>query len=127
LTHPGGATAYRFDYGGRSACYISDVEHSPDRPEPALVAFCANADLVIYDTMFTDTEFWGCRGWGHSTWGAGVALCVAAKAKALAATHHHMRHTDMNLDVVDEQLRIALPGSFVAREGQDVRLTRRSG
>lgn len=120
LVHPGGATAYRFDHGGRSLCYVSDVEHLPGSLDEDLVAFCADADLVIYDTMFNDAEFQACRGWGHSTWGAGVALCKAAGARALAATHHHIRHTDVMLDAVDEEIRAAFPGSFVAREGQTV-------
>lgn len=122
LDHPGGATAFRFDYGGRSLCYISDVEHRPGIIDDDLVAFCDRADLVIYDTMFNESEFMNCRGWGHSTWAAGVELCRAAGARTLAATHHHMRHTDDMLDEVAAQLKLALPGSFVAREGQTVRL-----
>ncbi len=55
---------------------------------------------------------------------AGVALCRAAGAKALAGTHHHIRHTDAMLDIVDAELRRLLPGSFMAREGQIIRLER---
>ena len=58
------------------------------------MAFCRDADLVIYDTMFTEAELPRCRGWGHSTWNAGVALCRAAGAHALAAYHHHKGHDD---------------------------------
>jgi phosphoribosyl 1,2-cyclic phosphodiesterase len=122
LDHPGGATAYRFNHHGRSVCYISDVEHRPGIIDDVLVTFCRDADLVIYDTMFDESEFLGCRGWGHSTWGAGVALCRSAHARALAATHHHINHTDEILDQADKKIRTALPGSFVAREGQVVRL-----
>ena len=122
LTHPGGATAYRFDHGGRSICYISDVEHQPEGPDPGLVALCRDADLVIYDTMFTDQEYHECRGWGHSTLAGGLALCRAAGAKALGATHHHIRHNDAMLDAMDADLRAAFPGSFMAREGQRVDL-----
>ncbi|MDX7949953.1 MBL fold metallo-hydrolase [Lichenihabitans sp. Uapishka_5] len=125
LDHPGGATAYRFDHKGRSLCYISDVEHRPGIIDDALVSFCRDADLVVYDTMFNEAEFQDCRGWGHSTWGAGVALCRAANAKRLGATHHHMRHTDDMLDGVAAQVEAALPGSFVAREGQTIRLEAR--
>ncbi|WP_282583503.1 MBL fold metallo-hydrolase [Lichenifustis flavocetrariae] len=125
LEHPGGATAYRFEYGGRSVCFISDIEHRPGIMDEKLVDFCSHADLVIYDSMFNEAEFKECRGWGHSTWDAGVALCKAAGARALAATHHHMRHTDAILDTVDQQVRAALPGSFVAREGQIVCLKSR--
>lgn len=125
LIHPGGATGYRFDHGGRSVCYISDLEHSPGMVDKALVSFCTYADLVIYDAMFDDAEFQACRGWGHSTWAAGIALCKAAGAKALAATHHHLRHTDAILDETDRKIRSALPGSFVARDGLTVSLEAR--
>ncbi len=122
LTHPGGATAYRFDYRGRSLCYVSDVEHEPGAPRADLVALCADADLVIYDTMFTEGEFEACRGWGHSTLRAGALLCRTARAQVLAATHHHIRHTDPMLDKLDAELRLIMPGSFLAREGQVLRL-----
>ena len=122
LIHPGGATAYRFDYGGRSLCYVSDLEHEPGASDPALVALCEGVDLIVYDSMFTEGEFQACRGWGHSTLAAGTLLCRTAGAKALAATHHHIRHTDAMLDVLDAELGRMMPGSFLAREGQVVRL-----
>ena len=120
LRHPGGATAYRFDHAGRRVCYVSDVEHGDAGPDAAVVAFCRNADLVIYDAMFTEPELACCRGWGHSTWNAGVALCRAAGAASLAAYHHHKGHDDEVLAAIEAQLVAALPGSFVAREGQTV-------
>ena len=122
LNHPGGATGYRFDYGGCRLCYVSDVEHSPAGPDPMLVAFCRDADLVIYDAMFNEAQFARFVGWGHSTWQAGVALCEAAGARALAAYHHHKHFDDATLAAIDAELGAALPGSFVAREGQLVAL-----
>ncbi|WP_245496674.1 MBL fold metallo-hydrolase [Lichenibacterium ramalinae] len=118
LRHPGGATAYRFDHGGRSVCYVSDMEHVDTGPDADVVAFCRGADLVIYDAMFTEAELSRCRGWGHSTWNAGVDLCRAAGAEALAAFHHHKGHDDAALAAIEAELAEALPGSFVAREGQ---------
>jgi phosphoribosyl 1,2-cyclic phosphodiesterase len=126
LHHPGGATAYRFDHGGRRLCYVSDIEHVDDSPEPGLVRFCEGADLVVYDAMFTEDEFPRYRGWGHSTWKAGVALCRAAGARALAAFHHGKRHDDAELDRMDAELAAALPGSFFAAEGQTVTLHRKT-
>ena len=122
LHHPGGATGYRFDHGGRRICFVSDIEHGVGGPDPVVVAFCEEADLVIYDAMFTEAEFRRCLGWGHSTWQAGVALCRAAGARALAAFHHHKRHDDAALAAIEAELAAALPGSFVAREGQTVTL-----
>ena len=120
LRHPGGATAYRFDHAGRRVCYVSDMEHLDAGPDPDVVDFCRGADLVIYDAMFTEAELLRCRGWGHSTWNAGVALCRAAGARALAAYHHHKGHDDAVLAGIEAELAAALPGSFVARQGQTV-------
>lgn len=122
LDHPGGATAYRFDHAGRSLCYVSDVEHPADGPDPDLCTFVAGADLVIYDTTYTEEEYEGHVGWGHSTWQSGVALCKAAGAKALAAFHHHPFRDDAQLDAIEAELAEALPGSFVAREVQSLTL-----
>ena len=121
LRHPCGATAYRFDHGGRRVCYLSDMEHEDCGPSALLTRYCEGADLVIYDAMFTDAQFGRFRGWGHSTWRAGVELCRAAGAKALAAFHHHTLHDDAALDAIDAELSAALPGSFVVRERQSVR------
>ena len=41
LNHPGGATGYRFEHGGRKVCYVSDIEHSSPWPDPALADFVA--------------------------------------------------------------------------------------
>jgi phosphoribosyl 1,2-cyclic phosphodiesterase len=123
LVHPGGATGYRFDHGGRSLCYISDVEHNSTGPSDSLIAFVAGADLVIYDTTYTEEEYLNHRGWGHSTWQAGVALCKAAGARSMAAFHHHPFRDDVGLDAIDAELAAALPGSFVAREVQSLVLS----
>ena len=122
LRHPGGATGYRFDYRGRRVCYVSDIEHDDSGPDRQVVEFCTGADLVIYDAMFLESEFLRFKGWGHSTWQAGVLLCRAAGAHAMAAFHHHKRHDDAALAAIEADLAEALPGSFVAREGQTILL-----
>jgi phosphoribosyl 1,2-cyclic phosphodiesterase len=116
LNHPGGACGYRFDHRQRSVAYLSDMEHTADGPPKGLVNFVTGADLVIYDGMFTEEEYDHYRGWGHSTWNAGVALCREAGAKSLALFHHHPRRTDVDLDLIEAELSLALPGSFCARE-----------
>ena len=118
LFHPGGATGYRFDHGGRRVCYISDIEHTEPWPASHLVRFCKGADLIIFDCMYTNGEYSRCRGWGHSTWLAGVALCKAASAKAMAGFHHNPNHDDAILDAVQAEIDNVAPGSFMAREGQ---------
>lgn len=120
LSHPDGASAYRFDFGGRRVCYVSDVEHGAGWPPADLTAFVAQADLVIFDAMYAEEEYTHCKGWGHSTCEAGLALCDAAGAKAMAAFHLHPRHDDERLLRYHDRLAATLPGSFVARDGMAV-------
>ena len=120
IKHPSGATAYRFDHGGRSIAYVSDVEHSDPWPPAPLVAFLNGADLVVFDAMYTEGEYPKCEGWGHSTLDNGVALCDAAGVGAMAAFHHNPGHDDDTLLAREAALIARRPGSFFAREGQTV-------
>jgi len=118
LNHPDGATGYRFDHGGRRVCYISDIEHADPWPPPGLRRFVANADLMMYDGMFTAGEYPACKGWGHSTWEKGVELARAANVRALAVIHLHPRHDDDELRAIEAAMRQAMPSAFIARERQ---------
>ena len=118
LFHPGGATGYRFDHAGRRVCYISDIEHTEPWPASHLVRFCRGADLIIYDAMFTTRDYPQFKGWGHSTAVAGLALCQAAGAKAMAAVHHNPKYNDADLHAIEAEIKAVSGASFVAREGQ---------
>ena len=80
LNHPGGATGYRLEAGGRSVCYVTDTEHPERGRDPDVIRLIEGADLVIYDCTYTDQEYGRFRGWGHSTWEEGLRLCRAAGA-----------------------------------------------
>lgn len=127
LHHPDGATGYRFVHGGRVVCYISDIEHTAPWPPPALTRFVTNADLVIFDGMFSDDEYPRCRGWGHSTWGKGVELCKRAGVRSLAIIHLHPAHDDAHLARMETELQAAMPTAFIARERQVLALAPVSG
>lgn len=127
LNHPGGATGYRFSHRGRSVCYVSDVEHSEPWPDPALAQFIRDADLVIFDGMFSEAEYSSCRGWGHSTWHKGVELAQAAGAKALAVFHLYPGHDDDALRAMEAELQALMPTAFIARERQSIALTPADG
>lgn len=117
LRHPGGATGYRVDYGGRSICYVTDTEHPEQGRDPAVLALIEGAQIVIYDATYTDAEMVRFRGWGHSTWEEGVRLCEAAGAGRLVTFHHDPERDDTQLDLIDAALGERLPGSLVGREG----------
>ncbi len=116
LDHPGGATGYRFDHDGRAICYLSDLEHSGVWPDPALVAFCEGADMVIFDGMFCMSDYCNHAGWGHSTWMKGVELCRAANVTSLAVFHHNPCYDDDRLEEMEHQLQQEMPTAFIARE-----------
>lgn len=117
LNHPSGATGYRLTHRGRVFVYLSDLEHTPGWPDPALVDFVRDADLVVFDAMFSDEEYAPCCGWGHSTRSAGIALARAANVRDFAIFHLHPLHTDSVLEAVDSEVKAQYPGAFVAREG----------
>jgi phosphoribosyl 1,2-cyclic phosphodiesterase len=120
LNHPGGATGYRLTHHGRSVCYISDVEHSDPWPDPGLMDFVRDADLMIFDGMFSTNEYPSCRGWGHSTWDKGVELAQAAGVKALAIFHLYPGHDDAYLRAAEADLKALMPTAFIARERQSI-------
>jgi phosphoribosyl 1,2-cyclic phosphodiesterase len=117
LNHPNGATGYRIDYGGRSACYVTDTEHVPGSPDVNILELVEGADLVIYDCSYTEDELPKRRGWGHSTWNEGVRLCRMAGARRLAIFHHDPDHEDDFMDLLGQEAKATWDGAFVAREG----------
>ncbi len=117
LNHPNGATGYRVEYGGRSACYITDTEHKPGAPDETILALIEGADFFIYDSTYTDEQFADFAGWGHSTWQEGVRLAEAAGVGTLAIFHHAPEHDDQFMDGIAEAAEAARPGTLVAREG----------
>ena len=118
LDHPGGATGYRIDYGGRSVCYVSDTGHRPGAPNRDILGLIGGADVVIYDAMFTEEEFALRPHWGHSTWNEGARLCEAAGADRLVLFHHDPRRDDEAMDrLAAEAAGRRPPETQAAREG----------
>jgi phosphoribosyl 1,2-cyclic phosphodiesterase len=123
LNHPSGATGYRIEHAGKSACYVTDTEHVPDAPNQDILRLIDGADLVIYDSTYTEKEFPEHRGWGHSTWVEGMRLCRMAGAKRLAIFHHDPDHEDADMDCIAADADAAWPGgTIVTREGMVLRL-----
>jgi phosphoribosyl 1,2-cyclic phosphodiesterase len=122
LNHPSGATAYRFDFGGKSFCYVTDTEHVPGKPDQSVLGLIDGADLVVYDCTYTDDEFPAKVGWGHSTWQEGVRLARAAKVKKLVIFHHEPDHEDDRMAQIEQEARAAWDGTVVARETMQIDL-----
>lgn len=122
LKHPGGSTGYRFDHAGRAVCYLSDLEHTIPWPDPALVEFVRDADLIIFDGMFCDNDYTDCKGWGHSTWNKGIELCRAGEVKSMAIFHLNPCYDDGQLNIIEREMQREMPTAFIARERHSVDL-----
>lgn len=122
LNHPQNATGYRVEYGGRSACYVTDTEHRATGLDENVLSLIEGADVVIYDAMFTDAEYPRFAGWGHSTWEEGARLCKAARVPTLVIFHHRPERSDDELDRIAEEAARAAPGAVVAFEGMALEL-----
>jgi phosphoribosyl 1,2-cyclic phosphodiesterase len=127
LNHPNGAVGYRVAWGGRAACYVTDVEHDPDKPDAALIEFIAGADVLIYDCSYTDAEFATARGYGHSTWEEGVRLCRAAGVARLVIFHHRPGRDDAALALIEAEAQAVFPGAMVARTGLEIAVSGEQG
>ena len=124
LNHPGGASGYRFEAGGKSICYVSDTEHDPEGGvlDPVILSHIQGTDLMVYDGCFTEAEYANHKGWGHSTWEEGVRLAQAAGAKRMAIYHHDPSHTDDVMERIETEAKRAFSGAFVACQGMSLTL-----
>jgi phosphoribosyl 1,2-cyclic phosphodiesterase len=126
LNHPGEAIGYRVSWQGRSAAYVTDTEHFPDRLDENVLKLAQNADVMIIDAAYTDEEYnspTGSKvGWGHSTWQEAVKIAKEANVKQLVVFHHDPLHNDDFLDHISEQAALTFPNTILAREGQAIEL-----
>lgn len=120
LAHPGGSTGFRLEAAGKVVAYLTDVELGADAPNPALVGFAADADLLICDAMFGDADISRHRGWGHSSARQAAALAAAARARRLALFHHAPSANDAMLGARAAEAAAAGEAVMLARQGQAI-------
>src|SRR5216110_289204 len=99
--HSGDSYGYRFEQGGRSIVYTTDSEHKlEDRAQTeSIVAFFRDADLVIFDAMYSLAEAISVKeDWGHSSNVVGVELSQMARAKHLVLFHHEPANSDAAIE-----------------------------
>lgn len=100
IPHPQQCVAYRLEWGGTSVVIATDVEFDAAAIPDTFVAFCRDADHLIFDAHFKPAEIARYVGWGHSTWEAGIALAQAANIKHLLLTHHSPKRLDTDVDAI---------------------------
>lgn len=95
--HPGKSYGYRFEADGQAVVYSTDSEHhaSVMSQESPFFAFFSEADLLIFDAMYTLADATVAKAnWGHSSNVLGVDMASRAKVKTLALFHHEPTNTD---------------------------------
>jgi phosphoribosyl 1,2-cyclic phosphodiesterase len=121
LNHPNTAMGYRVTWRGRSVVYCSDTEHFPDRLDENIYNLALDADVLIYDAMYTDEEYHNPKspkvGWGHSTWQEAVRMAKEARVNRVVIFHHDPAHSDDFLDRIAHEVQVAFPKAVMAREG----------
>lgn len=106
--HSGDSYGYRFEKNGKRVVYSTDSEHrtEQDGESEAFAQFFSEADLVIFDAMYSLAEAASVKeDWGHSSNIIGVELCQMARARRLCLFHHEPSYTDPQLEDVLRQTR----------------------
>ena len=107
--HTGDSFGYRFERDGKAVVYSTDSEHKlEDRSETeAFVEFFRNADLVIFDAMYSLLDAVSVKeDWGHSSNIVGVELAQLANVKHLCMFHHEPAFNDERIQsVLNETIR----------------------
>lgn len=122
LDHPGGATGYRVECGGKAVAMVFDTNHRPGQLDPNVIGLIRDADLFLYDATFTEAEFPAYCDFGHSTWQQGIRLAEAAGSRRVGFLHHATYRTDAELTAIEAEARALFPGAFCARDLQLVSL-----
>lgn len=112
LTHPDSIFAYSFLVDGKKFVCATDTEHK-DSPDPRLVNFAKNADILYYDSQYTPEEYLGTKGtltgavpkfdWGHSTYEWAIRNALAANVALVVLGHHEPLRDDMGIYALNER------------------------
>lgn len=118
--HPGGATFFRFSYGGKSIATAIDFNHA-DGYDEKLSEFAKGCDLLIYDGMMSDEEYKIHSTWGHSTPRVGVAIAKKCGCR-LIITHHSTSASDEELSNAEKLTRALYENTLFAKDNMTVKL-----
>jgi len=132
LIHPNGVLGYRIEDAGKVLVIATDCEHPSDGSIDAnLLDLARDADVLVYDTMYTEQEYdpakFGLKGpsrlgWGHSTPQEGIRLAQACNVKQLVMTHHDPIHDDAKVAEMEQAAQQQFPGASAAFEGLTIDL-----
>lgn len=121
LNHPGGSTAYRIDFAGKSFACVTDTEHTPGKPDENILKLIDGIDAFSYDCSLLDQELSDFEGYGHSTYEEGIRLARQAKAGKVLASHHMPFRTDAELQDIENRMKKEFDGFQIAMESLKIK------
>jgi ribonuclease BN (tRNA processing enzyme) len=121
--HHGGSYGYRFERDGKTLVYSTDAEHKQqdDSGIGPFVDFFRNADLVVFDAMYSLAEMITVKeDWGHSSNVIGAELCLLAGVKHYCMFHHEPSYDDEMLHTILQETRRY---AEIVGEGKHLKIT----
>ncbi len=130
LKHPGKAYAYRIDVDNAIVILATDGEYQSldDSSTAKYRNFYANADVLVFDAMFSVRESFVKEDWGHSSALIGADIANNSNVKRLLLFHHDPVSTDAEIMQIlrETQEYLESQGSslevLVAYEGLEIEL-----
>ena len=118
LNHPGGSYGYSVTRNNKKCVFLCDNEFTTSQADE-LKIFAENADMVIWDGMFTEEELRVKTGWGHSSIQQGIDFFSNSNCGEIIISHHAPYRTDAELDIIEQSLPT---GIQLAKDGQVLKL-----
>jgi ribonuclease BN (tRNA processing enzyme) len=102
---PTQAMAYRFEEGGRSFVYASDVGYGPDGPASEVRALYQGADVLVHDCTYSPEDRAQRMNRGFSSIADAVRAAVECQVKRLVMFHYDQDYSDDLVDALAERTR----------------------
>jgi len=121
--HPDKTVSFHITNSDLTIVYLLDSE-TPMLSEEgweALVEYCRNADLVIFDAAYSVIDYPDKKGWGHSTIEHGFMLAEASGCKKMMFTHFGFEYSDQELEIFESQAKAQGDTFFFARDGMEMK------
>ncbi|MEW5958071.1 MAG: MBL fold metallo-hydrolase [Chloroflexota bacterium] len=127
LRHPNKAYAYRVENDVAVAVLATDGEYTNlgHAGTKKYRDFYANADLLVFDAMYSVRESFIKEDWGHSSALIGVDIAKESNVKSVYFFHHDTTTPDEGIMKVLQEAReylgpAAYPQIFMAQEGLEI-------
>lgn len=121
VKHPGGALAYRAEWGEHSMVYATDCELD-EQGSRELEAFAGDTELFILDAQYTKEEYGRYQGYGHSSVEDAATVIAKSGAGQGLLFHHAPNRTDQQLAEIETMLQQQWNHIGIAKEGDKILL-----